>query len=142
MSTQDILKGVVTGLSALAIVGTTSAIAQAQTTASSPIAVSDVRVTPNGMSGGFGPGNVSLTFENMTDAVATEVDFLLDNGVYGELRDVGTFSPGVPITHSFVNYGPGTEQVSVAEVKFANGTIWQSGEPVPGLRQASLLLNP
>jgi hypothetical protein len=84
---------------------------------------------------------IAIEFVNTANQVATVVNFAVDsNGSRFVIRDVGTFSPGVSIKHSYRN-GSGQGFVlpafiapridcHVASVKFADGSIWRPGQPV------------
>jgi hypothetical protein len=73
-----------------------------------------------------------IVFENKTSVPATEVGFHVGyRGATAFVRDVGTFSPGVSIDHTyseFVDYAYlGTEPNAcrAAFVKFADGSEWR-----------------
>ena len=84
---------------------------------------------------------IAIEFVNTSNQVATVVNFAVDsNGSRFVIRDVGTFSPGISIKHSYRN-GTGQGFVlpafiaprvdcHVASVKFADGSIWRPGQPV------------
>jgi hypothetical protein len=83
---------------------------------------------------------IAIEFVNESNKVATLVNFDVDsNGSTFVIRDVGTFSPGVSIKHSYRN-GSGQGFVlpafiapritcRVASVKFEDGSIWRPGRP-------------
>jgi hypothetical protein len=92
-----------------------------------PIAINHVEVQPTG--DGFNAGFVTVTFTNTSNVTATEVVFQLSGTTFQRVNDVGTFAPGVQITHAFLYYAhTPDEHVKVAEVDFANGTIWAGGQ--------------
>jgi hypothetical protein len=93
-----------------------------------PIVINHVQVQPTGNS--FGAGFVTVTFTNTSSVTATEVVFELSGaGGFQRINDVGTFTPGVQITHGFLYYAhTPNENVKVAEVDFADGTIWADGQ--------------
>ena len=89
------------------------------------------------------PGTVSLTkktglltikFTNEADKPATTVRFGVDlNGTEASVRDVGSFAPGVTISHDFKDFLGSTQFIisreeqpkcHVAYVKFADGSTW------------------
>jgi hypothetical protein len=103
------------------------AIALADTTTSSPIVVNHVET----QSAGEGrPGFLSLEFKNTSNVTATKVVFVSNGPAYFQrIKDVGTFSPGVTITHGFFNYSDtADQQLTVEEVDFVDGTIWQNNQ--------------
>lgn len=82
---------------------------------------------------------IQIQFTNQTSKVANLVNFRVDsNGNSFVIRDVGTFSPGIEITHRYRN-GQGQAFVlpafispkikcKVDSVHFADGTSWQRGK--------------
>lgn len=77
---------------------------------------------------------LSISYVNNTDKTMTQIDFgmLGGRGLLAEVRDVGTFSPGVTIDHAF-GLDPAIFPVSAAAVrcvplfiKFADGTTWRN----------------
>ncbi|HEV3152177.1 MAG TPA: hypothetical protein VGZ02_00075 [Candidatus Baltobacteraceae bacterium] len=82
---------------------------------------------------------VKIEFVNESSKVADLVNFAVtSNGTQFVIRDVGTFSPGVSITHRFRN-GSGQSFVlpsfiapdvscEVASVRFADGSFWTKGQ--------------
>jgi hypothetical protein len=107
--------------------------------ASDPIAISDTQVQPADGGHGNGTGFVSVAFDNTSNQVATEVVFELDvDGAYTDhFNDVGTFTPGTTIRHAFqTDSSEADQQLKVAAVKFADGTVWvsDSGNMAPELR--------
>ena len=76
------------------------------------------------------PASLEITFENQSNADATDVVFAVEaNGYSDRFNDVGSFAKGVQIHHSFpvnpfsvtANFG-----VQVVQVSFADGTVWQN----------------
>jgi hypothetical protein len=77
------------------------------------------------------PASIRIVFVNQANATATKVVFVLQTNGYVAARfnDVGTFSKGVPIHHSFPLDPFGVKAnlaVAVAEASFADGTVWQN----------------
>jgi hypothetical protein len=82
---------------------------------------------------------IKIQFTNQSAKTANLVNFSVDsNGDSFIIRDVGTFSPGVEITHRFSN-GAGQAFVlpqfispkincHVQSVSFADGTTWRRGQ--------------
>jgi hypothetical protein len=75
---------------------------------------------------------VSVKFVNDASVVATSVVFKVTyNGRTDTIRDTGKFSPGVPIQARFSNFArldywrPEPDACSLAEVDFADGTVWR-----------------
>ncbi len=80
-------------------------------------------------------GYVEVKFVNTGAVRATAVSFVLTNGdVTQRIVDNGTFRPGVPIQHTFAvrNLNALVDGgYSIAEVEFADGTVWHdlAGSP-------------
>jgi hypothetical protein len=109
------------------------AIALAQTTA--PVSLIDSAAQPS-IEDATRPenGSAMVTFVNHGSVPATQVDFTLSSN--GEalttLTDTGTFSPGVAISHTFATDRTERDlQLSIADVKFADGTEWVNDAPLP-----------
>lgn len=85
---------------------------------------------------------IAIEFVNDSTKAADLVNFAVDsNGTQFVIRDVGTFSPGVSIKHTYRN-GAGQGFIlpifiapniscSVSSVKFTDGTVWQKGQAAP-----------
>ena len=77
------------------------------------------------------PGSILLRFVNRSAVPATSVTFVVKDGEDSRsIIDKGNFRPGVLIEHSFGGY-VGSNDVSiatfgVAEVDFADGTVWHA----------------
>ncbi|HTV92517.1 MAG TPA: hypothetical protein VMG98_07355 [Verrucomicrobiae bacterium] len=77
---------------------------------------------------------LSIDYINRTDAVMKHIQFgLVANGrLVAEVRDVGTFSPGAEIKHSFglsPNVFPlqtGLPHCVPLRIEFADGTVWKN----------------
>lgn len=90
---------------------------------------------------------IAITFVNGASKTANLVNFAVDsNGRRFIVRDVGTFSPGISIVHTYRN-GAGQAFIlpefiapnircHVASVRFEDGTVWRPGQsvqaPMPG----------
>jgi hypothetical protein len=114
------------------------AVALAQTTYA-PVSIVSESIVPQ-VSGAelFQQGFVSYAFVNNAALPATEVDFaLVGNGEsLATLRDVGTFSQGVTIHRSIATEaGARDQKLTVAEVKFADGTVWTNDNVAPQARR-------
>jgi hypothetical protein len=82
---------------------------------------------------------IKIQFTNESGKTANLVNFGVDsNGTSFIIRDVGTFSPGVEITHRYTN-GAGQSFVlpafiapqlkcTVDSVRFTDGTLWRAGQ--------------
>jgi len=84
-------------------------------------------------------GSATVSFVNTTPVPATEVDFTLSsNGeTLDTFSDVGTFAPNVKIDRTFANdHTARDQQLSIREVKFADGTVWINDEPLPAGQRA------
>jgi hypothetical protein len=71
------------------------------------------------------PGELRISFVNRGAVPATDVAFLVQGGGRTTIvHDVGTFSPGVSISHHFVNWDfPSSAKVTVSSVRYADGAI-------------------
>jgi hypothetical protein len=126
-----------TTIAAAAVVlalGVAPALVAAQTTAPIALVASNAEPQIADASAYNTAGIAAVTFVNTSNVPATEVDFTLSSN--GEalktLRDVGTFSPNVTVSHTFANDQTARDQqLSVAEVKFADGTVWVNDAPLP-----------
>jgi len=126
------IKQAAASLAAFTILAGGPAIALAGTGVSNnPIVVSSVNVQPDVQpdedDSRFGPGFVNIEFQNTSSVKATEVDFevAVDGAKVGRFKDVGSFAPGVTVRHGFLNGSTARDaQVSVARVKFADGSKW------------------
>jgi hypothetical protein len=82
---------------------------------------------------------MAIEFVNESNKTADLVNFAVDsNGQRFVIRDVGTFSPGISISHtyrtgqgqSFVlpQFIPPNVRCHVASVRFVDGTVWRPGQ--------------
>lgn len=79
------------------------------------------------------PAVVTLTFRNESAVTANLVEFNLSDpeGNSATIDDVGLFTTGVPITHTY--YVTGVDQgaqASVVAVSFVDGTTWSAIAPL------------
>lgn len=98
-----------------------------------------VASTSNGM---------QIQFTNESSKTADLINFAVDsNGRTFVIRDVGTFSPGIEITHKYRN-GAGQSFVlpafvspkvkcKVDSVRFADGTVWRHGDKLKAEQAAA-----
>jgi hypothetical protein len=119
---------------AVLALGVAPALASAQTTAPISLIYSDAQPQIADASAYNTLGIAQVSFVNTSNVPATEVDFTLSSN--GEplatLRDVGTFAPNVTIEHTFANDRTARDQqLSIAQVKFADGTVWVNDAPLP-----------
>ncbi|MGA2394164.1 MAG: hypothetical protein ABSH03_12570 [Candidatus Lustribacter sp.] len=81
------------------------------------------------------PASLEITFENLSNADATDVVFEAEaDGYIARFNDVGRFSKGIRIRHSFpVNPFSVSAKFSVRviQVSFADGTVWQNAATSP-----------
>jgi len=86
---------------------------------------------------------LGIDYTNTTDAVMKQIEFgLVVNGrLVAEVRDVGTFSPGAEIKHSF-GLNPNVFPIQTAlphcvplRIDFADGTVWKNPH-LPALRRS------
>jgi hypothetical protein len=79
-----------------------------------------------------------ISFRNDGDVAATAVTFdILTDGKYaGRIDDVGTFTKGATIDHSFrwvdVRHG---QSLEVAQVRYADGSVWTNDTLPPAPRR-------
>ncbi len=76
-------------------------------------------------------GRVALTFVNTSNVPATAVKFIVNTGEQMQnIVDKGTFTSNVPIEHTFpIDRGTrasSTATCTIAEVDFADGSVWHS----------------
>jgi glucose/arabinose dehydrogenase len=124
---------------ALALAAGTPALASAAT--APPIAISNVQIEPaGGYANHYLPGIVTVAFRNAAGVAATSVTFQTsdDGATLATFTDAGTFAPGVTVKHSFLTLDDDAEQrLSVAEVRFADGTVWDNTDLPRALRQTA-----
>ncbi len=87
--------------------------------------------------------SLGIDYTNITNAVMKQIEFgLVANGrLVAEVRDVGTFSPGAEIKHSF-GLSPNVFPLQTAlphcvplRIEFADGTEWKNPH-LPALRRS------
>ena len=78
--------------------------------------------------GSYGPAAAEIAYTNASSQPATEVVFAVtsaDGKIVDMYDDVGTFSPGVTIDHTFPALTTADpSQLAVAQVTFADGSVW------------------
>jgi hypothetical protein len=116
------------------------AVASAQPTA--PVAMTDSIIQPYyGIHNDLTySGLITVAFVNANPVPATEVDFAVqaDGTTIDHFSDVGTFSKGVTIRHTFQTLDDAVNQsVKIESVTFADGTTWAPQTAPRTLRQAS-----
>lgn len=134
--------------------------AHAQTTASAPVAINSCGPMLNNNSSQtlFGvpvtstSSGIRIQFTNESSKTANLINFSVDsNGDSFVIRDLGTFSSGVEITHRYTN-GSGQAYLlpqfvapkitcRVQSVGFTDGSVWRRGEASPS-SQPPQVLNP
>ncbi len=117
------------------------AVANAQPTA--PVSIVSQTIAPEVTDAAwYQQGFASYAFVNHSAVPATEVDLTLyGNGEpLATLRDVGMFSKGITIQRSIATEALARDQqLAVAEVKFADGSVWTNDEAAPhALRQTAV----
>ncbi|MDQ2872545.1 MAG: hypothetical protein M3R35_05405 [Candidatus Eremiobacteraeota bacterium] len=92
-------------------------------------------------------GGMQIQFTNQTSKTADLINFAVDsNGTSFVIRDVGTFSPNIEITHRYRN-GEGQAFVlpqfiapkitcHVQSVRFTDGTSWRRGQTTAPVQMA------
>jgi hypothetical protein len=140
------------GAAALGIVLTAAPLAaHAQAPSASPIAITNCSVLRYQRDPGrrywypwgFPPNQslytdgVDITYVNNTPKVASRVAFVVNyRGDIQHIVDVGTFSPGVSIDHTFGQFtgdaflGTRPNTCRVAAVRFSDGSVWRA-QPMP-----------
>lgn len=108
--------------------------------ASAPVRLNGVQVMP--IMGGdrdIAVQRTVISFTNLDPIPAKEVLFFVRDGngrVIDSYDDYGTFSQGVEIRHTFSALAPDSDpKLNVAEVTFADGSVWFEGQPSPMLRR-------
>jgi hypothetical protein len=111
-----------------------------------PIHLDSVRIDPSYPNTGeynSYTGLVSVAYTNENPVPATHIVFDLENAngkLIDQFEDVGTFSRGVEIRHTFPDLqDDSNQQVAVDTVEFADGSSWSNSETtrVYSRRQAS-----
>ena len=125
---------------AAVLLGASATAAFAQTNA--PVTIVSSQAQPQIADAGENnqQGVAGVTFVNTNIVPATEVDFTLSsNGApLATYRDIGSFAPNVRISHSFANDQTARDQqLSVARVTFADGSVWLSDNRLPAGQLAS-----
>ena len=124
-------------LGAALILAGAPALASAANIQSGPIHINRVKVSGGTFSDADGsettilPGMVAISFTNRNAATANDVVFAVeDNGyVAKRINDVGMFSTGTTINHSFPETNPTDGmRVAVARATFDDGSVWVNPE--------------
>ena len=95
-----------------------------------PVQLATCKVsTPTTLQGDNGPTTVGgyavqVRFSNTAPEPISRVTFTLDDGT--KVIDVGTFSPGVTIDHTFGLASSDATSCTVTAVTFADGAIWDA----------------
>ncbi len=87
--------------------------------------------------------SLGINYVNQTQVVIKEIEFGLvaKGNLVAEVRDVGTFSPGVEIRHEFgispnvFPLGTGLARCVPLRISFENGTTWENPH-LPALRRS------
>jgi hypothetical protein len=111
------------------------------TTVTSPIRLDGVQISKDaGFNNDFAyPGMVNVSFTNMSAVPAKEIVFSL-HGYKGHLlgtyHDVGSFAQGQTVSHRFTDRNiDESQQLEVDKATFADGTVWEAGQPNPMTRR-------
>jgi len=130
-------------LGAALILAGAPALASAANLQSAPIHINQVKVSGGTFSDGDGsettilPGMVAISFINRNAATENDVEFAVENNGYVAKRfnDVGSFSTGTTIDHSFPESNPTDGmRVAVARATFDDGSVWVNPEVPEPLR--------
>jgi hypothetical protein len=102
----------------------------------SPIHLDNVQIERSyGWAHQLFPGLVSVDFTNTAPVAVQEVDFVLehaDGSYIRRYKDVGPFSPGESLKHSFSDSHISEGQKLVVDtVTFADGTTWSAPDTYP-----------
>lgn len=108
-----------------------------------PVTLRSVQITPTNTFQ-YQPdiGFVNVAYTNDRDVTATDVVFTLyaDGLTVSSFEDKGTFATGAVIKRRFIDHSDALDQqISVAEVKYADGTVWTNAVPFEARRQAAFL---
>jgi hypothetical protein len=143
---MKLLRTIECGLALVTVLGGTVAKVLAQ--GAPPVAITDcevlqyIPVHAHPFWRPFGPypvgsvytDGVQIKYVNHGPLTATRVAFRVDyRGDVQRIIDVGTFSPGAPITHTFGQLtgdawlGPKPNACRVVAVRFTDGTVWHAG---------------
>jgi hypothetical protein len=82
-----------------------------------------------------------ITFVNNSDTPATDVEFTV-GPAETPLHDVGTFSKGVVVSHTFFGVGDTGYKVSVIDVRYADGSEWSENGQQPLVRRQATYIAP
>jgi hypothetical protein len=119
-------------LGAAVLLAAAPALASAADSQTSPIRLDNVQIfTTPSPEVDYYPGSADVSFTNDSDVPATRIQFaLVANGVVlDRINDVGSFAPGVTVKHHFADSDSTPDQkVAVAEVTFADGSIWTNSD--------------
>lgn len=107
-----------------------------------PIEIDECKLLYSGNDVAGVSSGVYVKFTNDSTLTADLVNFkVVAGGESGMIRDVGTFTPGIEITHQFkegsghLMFSPLLDHValdcSVAAVHFKNGSVWQASSVKP-----------
>lgn len=132
MNTPSILRATL-GTAAAASLLTFVAPSVASGALSEPVVINNVFSSPADREPST-PGYITIAFKNESDVAAKSVEFRVTDADGHETRfnDVGTFSPGAQIRHSFQIFGLGIEGAAeITEVRFADGSTWDNDSPRP-----------
>lgn len=127
------LKSLTAALAGVILVSSAPLLASAAAPQMGPIQIDNVavRAPENTSSAGEAlvyPGSVKIAFTNNNASPATDVVFALVSHGYitNRIDDVGSFAPGVTISHEFLNSDASIADVAVASARFADGTVWNN----------------
>jgi hypothetical protein len=133
-------KHIAASIAALTVLAGAPALAMAQTVPSqSPITLNASVQADSGRFDRYVPGVISATFTNTNNVAATDVIFELqsDGAFVDRISDVGTFAPGTTTQHQFPDvYEAPNQQLKVAAVHFADGSVWRSGDATGALSES------
>jgi hypothetical protein len=110
-------------------------------TAASPIRLDAVKISEDmGFNNNFAyPGSVNVSFTNTSAVPAKEIVFNLrgyKGRLIGTYRDVGSFAQGQTVSHHFTDRNiDGNQLLEVDKATFADGTVWEAGQPNPMSRR-------
>jgi hypothetical protein len=117
-------------------------------TAGNTLKVERVAISPGNPDIGPNPNSiVTISFRNTGNVAATAVEFRVNYGGFPTtIDDVGTFSKGALVTHTFYNrldprFVNARRDVEIAAVHYADGSEWSEDAlslPVIPRRQATL----
>jgi len=122
-------------LGAAVLLASAPALASAADSQSGPIQIDNVQFQSQSLAAhqASPPASMTVAFTNNGPTAASDVQFALESNegyILKYINDVGSFAPGVRIKHDYADneFADNGQQVAVAKVTFADGTVWTNPE--------------